>query len=161
LWFAIRSRGRLDWKGVALAAGLVVVGTALILLSHQFLTSVPTHVTRFEETSGRSLSGIWHTFIDRLAVGWRLMARNPFAVVPVLGAPATLYVVLRPSDPVRSAFAGRPAWRDAILVTLLAGLVAYVANDSGPAALGLAFGLGLGGLLYGGLRPASLSVGGT
>ena len=151
LWLAIRSRGRLDWKGVALAAGVVAVGTALILLSHQFLTSVPTHVTRFEETSGRSLSGVWHTFTDRLAVGWRLIVRNPFAVVPVLGVPATLYAVLRPSDPVRAAFAGRPAWRDAVLVTLLAGLVAYVANDSGPAALGLAFGLGLGGLLYGSL----------
>jgi len=26
--------------------------------------------------------------------------------------------------------------------------VAYVANDTGPAAIGLAFGLGLGGLVY-------------
>jgi hypothetical protein len=32
-------------------------------------------------------------------------------------------------------------------VTTLAGVVAYVVNDSGPAAAGLAFGLALGGTL--------------
>ncbi|MEW6059461.1 MAG: hypothetical protein AB1551_04855 [Actinomycetota bacterium] len=157
LWLSARSRGRLDWKGVLIAAAVVLAGTALVLLSHQFLTSAPTHVTHFEQTSGRSWSGIWHTFTDRLAVGWRLILRNPFALVPVIGVPATLYAVLRPTGPVRTAFAEHAAWRDAILVALLAGLAAYVANDSGPAALGLAFGLGFGGLLYVSLieRPAT------
>jgi hypothetical protein len=37
--------------------------------------------------------------------------------------------------------------KKAILVALLGGVVAYVANDSGPAAAGLAFGLALGGML--------------
>jgi hypothetical protein len=40
-----------------------------------------------------------------------------------------------------------PSWRDAVLVTTLAGIVGYVVNDSGPAAAGLAFGLALGGTL--------------
>ena len=148
LWFAIRSRGRLDPRGVAIAAGVVVVGTALVLLSHRYLTSTPTHVTRFEKTSGRSLSGIWRTLTDRLLVGWRLILRNPFALVPVLGVPATLLAVLRPPAPVRSALETNAAWRDGLLVILLAGLVAVLPNDSWPAALGLSFGLGLGGLLY-------------
>jgi hypothetical protein len=56
--------------------------------------------------------------------------------------------VLRPPPLVRQAFHRHPAWRDALLVVLLSGIVAYVANDTGPAAIGLAFGLGLGGLVY-------------
>ena len=67
---------------------------------------------------------------------------------PVVGLPATLLAVLRPPAPVREAFHRHPAWRDALLVTLLAGVAAYVANDTGPAAAGPAFGLGLGGLVY-------------
>jgi hypothetical protein len=55
--------------------------------------------------------------------------------------------VLRPPASVRSTFERWPAWRDAVLVSLLAGVVAYLANDTGPAAAGLAFGLGLGGML--------------
>ena len=148
LWLAIRSRGRLDPRGVAIAAGVVLVGTTLVLLSHRYLASTPTHVTRFEETSGRSLSGIWRTFTDRFLVGWRLILLNPFALVPVLGVPATLLAVLRPPAPVRAALETNAAWRDGLLVILLAGVVAVLPNDSWPAALGLSFGLGLGGLLY-------------
>jgi hypothetical protein len=158
LWLPIRRRGRLDWRGVGVATGVVIAGTALVLIWHRFLTSVPTHVTRFEETSGRSLAGVWRTFTDRLAVGWRLIVRNPLALVPVFGVPAALYAVVRPPASVRSSLVANPAWRDAMLVTLLAGLAAYVANDSGPAALGLAFGLGLGGLLYGSLIEADRST---
>ena len=146
LWLPLRARGRLGWRELGTAAAVVVAGTAVVLLAHRFLTATPTHVTRFEEGAG--LGEVWSTFTHRLAVGWRLIERNPFAIVPVVGLPATLIAVLRPPGPVREALVRHPKWRDALLVTLLAGLVAYVANDTGAAASGLAFGLGLGGLVY-------------
>jgi hypothetical protein len=148
LWFCLRTRGRLGWREAAVTAALVVVGTGVILLAHRFLTSTPTHVTRFEEATGWQLGEAWRTFTHRLSTGWHLIEQNPFALVPVVGLPATLLAVLRPPPPVRQAFHRHPAWRDALLVALLGGIVAYVANDTGAAAIGLAFGLGLGGLVY-------------
>jgi zinc transporter ZupT len=59
----------------------------------------------------------------------------------------TLYVLWRAPGAIGETFRRWPAWRDAILVALLGGVVAYLANDSGPAAAGLAFGLALGGML--------------
>ncbi len=146
-WLPLRTRSRFRWKELAFAAAAVVVGAGMVLVAHRFLTSSPTHVTRFVETNG-GLSHAWRILADRLAVGWHLIERNPFALIPALGVPASLVVVLRPPAPVREALALHPEWRDAILVILLASAVAYVANDSGAAACGLGFGLGLGGLLY-------------
>jgi hypothetical protein len=148
LWFCLRTRGRLGWREAGVTAALVVVGTGVILFAHRFLTSTPTHITRFEEATGWRLGNMWRTFTHRLSTGWHLIEQNPFALVPVIGLPATLLAVLRPPPLVRQAFHRHPAWRDALLVVLLSGIVAYVANDTGPAAMGLAFGLGLGGLVY-------------
>ncbi|HEX9123867.1 MAG TPA: hypothetical protein VF984_11025 [Actinomycetota bacterium] len=145
---AVRRWDRLGWRPVVAAVATVVVGTGVVLLAHRVLTSAPTHVTRFEETAGRSLSGVWGTVSDRFLVGWRLILRNPFALVPVFGVPLTLIGVLRPPPGVRDALERHHGLRDAIVVTLVAGLVAVLSNDSWPAAMGLAFGLGLGGLLY-------------
>lgn len=146
MWLAVRERARLGpWKGVAVVALATAAGVALILLAHR-LSPLPTHVTRFEETAG-GLAGIWDTFVDRLGVGVDLLRRNPAALVPVLGLPLALLAVLRPPAPVRSTFERWPAWRDAVLVCLLGGVVAYLANDTGAAAAGFAFGLGLGGML--------------
>jgi len=160
LWLPLRTRGRLGWRELAMAAAVVVAGTAVILVAHRFLTSSPTHVTRFEEAAGRDPGDIWGTFTHRLATGWHLIEQNPFALVPVIGLPATLLAVLRPPGPVRQAFERHQAWRDALLVTLLAGIAAYVANDTGPAAAGPAFGLGLGGLVYVSLIEGTAKIGG-
>jgi hypothetical protein len=148
LWFCLRTRGRLGWREAGVTAAVVVVGTGVILFAHRFLTSTPTHITRFEEATGWHLGNVWRTFTHRLSTGWHLIEQNPFALVPVIGLPATLLAVLRPPPLVRQAFHRHPAWRDALLVVLLSGIVAYVANDTGPAAIGLAFGMGLGGLVY-------------
>ncbi len=146
MWLAVRERSRLGpWKGLAVAAVSVLAGAAVLLLAHR-LSPLPTHVTRFEEATG-GVAGIWETFADRLGVGLDLIRRNPAALVPVLGLPLALLAVLRPPASTRSTFERWPAWRDAVLVALLAGVVAYVVNDTGPAASGLAFGLGLGGML--------------
>jgi hypothetical protein len=146
LWLAVRERRRLGaLRGVAAVALVTIAGTAAILVAHA-ISPVETHVSRFEETAG-GLGGILERVADRLEVGVDLIARSPAALVPVLGLPVVLAVVLRPPAAIRASFAGRPAWRDAVLVTILSGIVAYVVNDSGPAAAGLAFGLGLGGML--------------
>lgn len=147
LWLARRRLGRIGWTGAGLVAAVMIAGVVVVLFAHRFLVSAPTHVTRWEEAPG-GLGGIWRTFADRLLVGWRLIERNPFAVVPVLGLPIVLVAVLRPPAVMRASLDARPEWRDALLVTILASVVAYFANDTGPAACGLGFALGLGGLFY-------------
>ncbi len=161
LWLVLRTRARLGWKELAIAGGVMVAGTAVVLVAHRFLTATPTHVTRFEEAAGRNIGDVWRRFADRIAVGWRLVVRNPFAIVPVLGVPATLAAVIRPPGPVKEPLARHPAWRDAMLAVLLAGVVAILANDSWPAAVGLAFGLGLGGLVYVSLMDGAAKIEGT
>lgn len=146
LWLAIRERERLGlWRGIGVFVGVTALGAAVILAAHA-VSPFETHVTRFEEQAG-GLAGVFEKFGDRLQVGLDLIARNPFALIPVLGLPIAIAAVLRPPTPLRPSMQRSPAWRDAILVTLLAGVVAYLVNDSGPAAAGFAFGLGLGGLL--------------
>jgi hypothetical protein len=146
LWLAIRERARLGvWRSLAVFVGVTLLGTAVILAAHA-ISPFETHVTRFEEQSG-GLAGVFERIGDRLQVGFDLIARNPFALIPVVGLPIAIAAVLRPPAALRPSLQRSPAWRDAILVTLLAGVVAYLANDSGPAAAGFAFGLGLGGLL--------------
>jgi hypothetical protein len=152
LWLAIRERERLGvWRGIGVFVGVTVLGAAVTLVAHA-VSPFETHVTRFEEQAG-GLAGVFEKIGDRLQVGFDLIARNPFALVPVLGLPIAIAAVLRPPTPLRPSLQRSPAWRDAILVTLLAGVVAYLVNDSGPAAAGLAFGLGLGGLLGVSLLP--------
>lgn len=158
LWLAVRERERLGpWRGLGAFAAVTAIGTALILVAHA-VSPLRTHVTKFEESAGGL--GIWDTFVDRLQVGFDLIARNPAALVPVLGLPVAVFLVLRPPASVRASLERWPAWRDAVLVTLLAGAVAYVANDSGPAAAGLAFGLGFGGLLGVSLLAPAAKMGG-
>ncbi|MEX2406390.1 MAG: hypothetical protein WD834_03545 [Actinomycetota bacterium] len=146
LWLAVRERERLGvWMGTAAFVAVTVVGTAVILVSHA-ISPFPTHVSRFEEDV-EGIAGIWDTFLERLQVGFDLIAGSPLALVPVLGIVVVLHLVLRPPPAIRDTFARWPAWRDANLVIALAGVIAYLANDSGPAAVGFAFGLALGGML--------------
>jgi hypothetical protein len=146
LWLALRRSGRLGLRGLAAALAVVIAGTAVVLIAHG-ISPQPTHVTAFEESAG-GIAGVWETFTHRLLVGWRLIERNPFALVPVVGLVAVLWVLLHPPARLAEPLRRHRAWPDALLVTLLASIVAYVANDSGAAAVGLGFGLALGGLLY-------------
>lgn len=146
LWLAVRERERLGlWMGAAAFIVVTVVGTTVILVSHA-ISPFPTHVTRFEEDV-EGIGGVWDTFVERLQVGFDLIAGSPAALVPIVGIVVVLYLVLRPPPAIRETFARWPAWRDANLVIALAGVIAYPVNDSGAAAVGLAFGLALGGML--------------
>jgi hypothetical protein len=146
VWWGLR--GEAGWRRTSVAAVVAVVaGTGLVVIAHRFLTSAPTHVTRFAEHAG-GLSGLWHKLVDRLGVGVDLIRANPFALVPVVGVLVTLGLVLRPTPKIRITFVEAPVWRVALLTIVIGSIVAYLANDSGTAAIGEGFTTSLGGLLY-------------
>jgi hypothetical protein len=148
LWWGLREGRGLVATALACiaAAGM---GLAVVLMLNRYLPGVPTHITNFVEGQA---DGVPSTVLHRLRTGIDLIARNPFAIVPVIGVPATLLAVLRPAEPVRASFAQHPGWREALLTILWGSVVAYLANDTGAAALGLGFGTALGGLLFVSLR---------
>jgi len=149
LWWALRTRGRLRWRDLLITGATVVVGMAAVLAAQVVLTSRPTHGTRFVEGAGRGgFGGLVHLAADRLATGVRLVVDSPLSWMVLVGLPVALFLALRPPAVVRDGFERWPQWRAAVLTTLLAGIVAYVVNDTGVAAAGFAFGLGAAGLLY-------------
>jgi hypothetical protein len=146
LWLGVRTR-RPWWLVGALAAVTTATGMAVIAVLHRYLAERPTHVTNFLASGG----GVWgavERFVDRLGIGLDLLADSPLAIVPVCGTLVLLGVVVRPPAPVAEAFAASEAWRRATLVLLLGSIVAYVANDTGAAALGLGFVLALAATLH-------------
>jgi hypothetical protein len=146
LWLGVRTR-RPWWLVGVFAAVTTATGMAVIAVLHRYLTERPTHVTNFLASGG----GVWgavERFVDRLGIGLDLVADSPLAVVPVLGTLVLLVVALRPPAPLAAAFQASDAWRDTTFVLLLGSLVAYVANDTGAAALGLGFVLALSATLH-------------
>ena len=138
LWWGIRGkRGRIP---TAIAtAGCVLVGTALVIVAHRELTA-PTHITRFVDSSG-GVSGIFEKAIERLQIGLQLLRDQPPALIPVVGTPIALFfVLLRPPAPLREGLEREPSARPAAITILIGSMVAYLANDTGAAALGLGFG---------------------
>ena len=142
LWWGIR--GERAWLPTAVVTvGCVLVGVALVIFAHRELTDAPTHITRFTTSTG-GLSGIVDKAIDRLEIGVRLLREQPPALIPVVGTLLALFfVLLRPPAVLREGFA-REAWaRPATITILLGRIVAYLANDTGAAALGLGFGIAM------------------
>jgi hypothetical protein len=137
LWYGTCRTGRLGLRSIGGAAVAATVGTIVVLAAHRYLSTFPTHIGEF--LRGES-GGLLAKVADRIAVGIDLIGRNPFALVPVLGVVACAAVVLRPPPKLASAFGTGPVWHAAVITILAASVVAYVANDSGPAALGLGFG---------------------
>jgi hypothetical protein len=155
LWWGFQGR-RSGWAIVAAAVAGAAAGGACTLLASVVLPGAPTHITSFVE--GES-GGVAATVLHRLRTGVDLIARNPFAILPVIGVPATLVAVLRPPVAVRASFERHPRWRQALLTILWGSVVAYLANDTGAAALGLGFGTALGGLLFVSLRDRPWMMG--
>jgi hypothetical protein len=103
-------------------------------------------VTAFLEHTS-SLGGVVDRLTGRLGIGWDQLTDTPLATIPVVGVLVLLVVLLRPPSAIAASFEGHDAWRDAVLVLLLASVVAYLANDTGAAAVGFGFGFALSGLL--------------
>ncbi|MFM8944999.1 MAG: hypothetical protein ACKOI0_07195, partial [Actinomycetota bacterium] len=119
--------------GGAVAVG----GTALVFVAHAAWPPA-THVD-----GAIAKGGFLAHYVDRLAIGARMLREHPLAIIPALGGPALLALVLRAPRAIAAGFAAAPGARDVVLVAAVASLVAYVANDSGAAAAGLTWGLGL------------------
>lgn len=145
MWLAIRRRRR--WWAIVLVTGAITAaGMAAIALMHRYLTERPTHITAFLEHTN-SVAGVFDRLTGRLEVGFDQLADTPLAAIPVVGTLVLLVLVLRPPSPIARSFDAHDAWRDAVLVILLGSIVAYLANDTGAAALGFGFGFALSSLL--------------
>lgn len=145
MWLAIRRR-RPWWMVIVITGVVTAAGTAAVAVVHRYLTDRSTHVTAFlEETDG--VMGAIDRQLERLGVGLDLIADNPLALIPVVGTLVLLVIVLRPLPAIARSFEEHDAWRDAVLVILLGSVVAYLAEDTGAAAVGFAFGFALSGLL--------------
>ena len=145
MWLGIRRR-RPWWMVALLTGAITAAGTAAVALMHRYLTDRATHVTAFlEETDG--VTGAVERQLERLGVGLDLIADNPLALIPVMGTLVLLVVVLRPPTAIAHGFEGHDAWRDALLIIALGSVVAYLAEDTGAAAVGFAFGFALSGLI--------------
>jgi hypothetical protein len=147
LWWGLRASGRLGMREAGLGLAAATVGALVTLGVHRWLADAPTHLSRFAR--GEAGPGLLGTFLDRLGIGVELIARNPLAVLPVLGVPVAFLVVRRPPERLAELFGRGRVWRDAALVTLASSVVAYVANDTGATALGLGFGTTVAMLLTG------------
>jgi hypothetical protein len=144
MWLAIRRRR--PWWVVVVTGAITATGMAVIAIMHRYLTDRPTHVTTFLEGTS-SVAGVLDRFTGRLGIGWGQLTDTPLAAIPVVGTLVLFLVVLRPPAAIAMSFEGHDAWKDAVLVLLLGSVVAYLANDTGAAAVGFGFGFALSGLL--------------
>ena len=150
IWWGLRG-GLVWWRTAIAAVAAIAAGTILVVVAHRYLTSAATHITAFSEHTG-GVAGLWDKFVDRLGVGFDLIADNPFALVPVIGVLVMLGVVLHPPAPIRRSFDAEPVWRLALLTIVVGSVVAYLVNDSGAAAVGEGLTTSLAGMLYVSLR---------
>ena len=145
MWLGIRRRR--PWWMIAVITGAITAGgMAAIAVMHRYLTERPTHITAFLEHTS-SFSGALDRLTGRLGIGFDQLTDTPLAAIPVVGTFVLLILVLRPPAAIARSFEGPDAWRDAVLVILLGSIVAYLANDTGAAAVGFGFGFALSGLI--------------
>jgi hypothetical protein len=134
VWWALRTRRRFGVREVAFVAGTAAVGLAAVLLANRYLPGAPTHITGFVERSG-GIGGTWDTLRRRLNVGFGQIADVPAAVIPLIGLVVVLGVVIARPAPIRWGLdlAGR-IWRETLIAMTVAGIAAYLLNDTGVAA---------------------------
>ena len=145
MWLGIRRR-RPWWMTGLITGAITAIGMAVIAVMHRYLTERPTHITAFLEHTS-SFADVLDRLTGRLGIGFDQLTDTPLAAIPVVGTLVLLILVLRPPAAIARSFEGHDAWRDAVLVILLASIVAYLANDTGAAAVGFGFGFALSGLL--------------
>lgn len=136
LWLGLRVRRRLGWPEVAAAAAITILGTAAIVAVHAFLATGETHVARLADEAGRTgLGPVIDALGRRLGIAVRVTSQVPVAWL-LLPALAGLAVVAWRRW---GYLAKDPAWRDAVVVLCLTGLVGFVVNDTGIGVGGVAF----------------------
>jgi hypothetical protein len=136
LWWGVG--GRLRALPTAAATAVAAAVGVLAAAATNRLDARPTHIAR---AAGASVADLVATLAHRLGIGARLLADQPAALLPVAGTAVGLWLVARPPRALAAGFERSPRSREVALAIGLAGAVAYVANDTGAAALGLGFGL--------------------
>jgi hypothetical protein len=149
LWWVLRTRRRFRIKELAFVAGVTALGLGAVLLANRYLPGTPTHATRFVARTGSNLGDALHEFGDRLSVGFEQVRKAPAALIPLLGLPIVLVLVLMKPGPIGWGLdlAGK-RWKDALVVLTLAGVVAFFANDTGVAAAAPVFLYAMSGMAY-------------
>jgi hypothetical protein len=155
LWWVLRTRHRVRWMEVAMIAGVAVSGLIVVLLANRFLAPSPTHATRFVESSQGIVAQTFDVTADRLAVGLGMIADVPAAVLPLIGFVVILILVARRVGPVGHAMALDERWPHIVVTLCVAGLVAFVVNDTGAAAADPVFLYAMAAIVY----PAMLATG--
>jgi hypothetical protein len=146
LWWVLRTRGRVGPKEVVFVIGAVALGVGVVLLANR--VGMPTHATRFVETQ-TSVGGVLRVLVDRLQSSFRMLADVPAGAIPVLGLPVVLWLVIaRPGAIGRRLYAAGEAWRHALVVLTVAGIAAFLVEDTGVAAAGPVFLYAMAGLAY-------------
>ena len=155
LWWVLRTRRRFRIKELAFVAGVTALGLGAVLLANRYLPGMPTHATRFVERTGSNLGDALHEFGDRLSVSFEQVRQAPPALIPLIGIPIILALVLTRPGPIGWGLdlAGK-RWKHALVVLTLAGAVAFFANDTGVAAAAPVFLYAMSGMAY----PAFLAA---
>lgn len=148
-WWAIGDGRRPDRRDLAMGATIAVAAGAAILVAHA-LSPAPTHVQAALEGGG--LVG---RYLARVEIGLRMLVDHPVTIVPALGAPAMLWAALRPPAAWRRGIEVVPGAGPVVVTCAVAGVVGYLANDSGAAAAGLCSGSALVVAMWTSLRAAS------
>jgi hypothetical protein len=137
LWYGLRVRERLGWREWALAAAAPVAGLGILVAAHQVLPP-DTHVTEALQGSDGPLD-LARVFADRLASNVRITSAVPVLWLTVAGLPAWLAVAVRRPGSFRWLERDR-AWRDAVVVLAVGGMIGYVLNDTyGMASIAFVF----------------------
>jgi hypothetical protein len=136
-WWAIRRGREVPGTLVATVAGAAGGGLSAVALHR--LDPRPTHISRASEDA--SVGGVLDVLARRWEIGLRLIGEQPAALIPVVGTVVGMVLASRPPGALARGFARAPGTRDAALAIAIASVVAFVANDTGAAALGLGFGM--------------------
>jgi hypothetical protein len=163
LWWVARTRSGDRWRlrDLALVVGIAAAGLAIVLLANRLLPGPPTHATRFVERTGHGLGLVADTLRHRFGVAVRLIDRVPAVWIPLIGLPVVLALVLWRRGPVSRGLRRERAWRDVLVVLVLASIAAFFVNDTGSSAAAPAFLYAMAGMTYAALSahlPRSAGV---
>jgi hypothetical protein len=149
LWWVLRTRPHLGLREVAFVAGVTAMGLGVILLANRYLPGIPTHATRFVEGTGGGLGDALREFEARSGIGFDQVRNAPAALIPLIGLPVVLALVLTRPGPIGWGFemTGK-RWQHALVVLTLAGMVAFFVNDTGVAAAAPVFLFAMSGMAY-------------
>jgi len=149
MWWVLRTRQHFRLKELAFVAGVTAMGLGVVLLANRYLPGTPTHATTFVEGTDSGIGGVLREFGDRLSVGLDQVRKAPAALIPLLGLPIILALVLTRPGPVGWGLeAAGTGWQHALIVLTLAGMVAFFVNDTGLAAAAPVFLYAMSGMAY-------------